>query len=61
MEPNSKFEKPLHKIRSRCTSLKGATELFPGYTEQKQQEVLVFMKEAALDILKHLAELEKKK
>ncbi len=40
---------------------KGATELVPGYTEQKQQEMLVFMKEAALDILKHLAELGKKK
>lgn len=61
MEPDNKFEKPLHKIRSRCGSLKGAAELFPGYTGQKQQEMLVFMKEAAQDILNCLSELEKKK
>ena len=61
MESNNKLEKSLHKIRSRCVSLKGATELFQGYSAQKQREMLVFMKEAAQDILKCLSELEKEK
>lgn len=59
MEQNDKAEKPLHKIRSRCTSLAGATEMFKTYPAEKKPKMILFMKEAAQDIMDCLTRLEK--
>ena len=59
MEPNNKTEKPLHKIRSQCTSLLSAAEMFKAYPAEKKPKMLLFMKEAARDIMDCLSRLEK--
>ena len=59
MESNHKEEKPLHKIRSQCTSLKTIAEMFKTYPAEKKLELLALMKEAAQDIMDCLSRLEK--
>ena len=59
MEENNKTEKPLHKIRSQCTSLKAIAEMFKGCTAEKKLELLPLMKEAAQDIMDCLSRIEK--
>ncbi|MFA6433649.1 MAG: hypothetical protein WCW52_03030 [Elusimicrobiales bacterium] len=59
MEENNKMEKPLHKIRSQCTSLKTIAEMFKTCTLEKKLELLALMKEAGQDIMDCLSRLEK--
>jgi len=59
MEENNKTEKPLHKIRSQCASLKTIAEMFKTCAAEKKPELLALMKEAGQDIMDCLARLEK--
>jgi len=51
--------KTLHDIKSRCSSLKGAAELFKDCSAGEKKEMLALMKDAARDIAASLTELEK--
>lgn len=51
--------KLLHDLRSKCSSLKSAAELYKDCSAQEKKEMLALMNAAAAEILKLLALLEK--
>ncbi|HNW42857.1 MAG TPA: hypothetical protein PKI19_00020 [Elusimicrobiales bacterium] len=50
--------KLLHDLRSKCSSLKSAAELYKDCSAPEKKEMLALMKAAAAEITKTLAELE---
>ncbi len=51
--------KLLHDLRSKCSSLKSAAELYKDCSAPEKKEMLALMYAAAAEIVKTLAQLEK--
>ena len=51
--------KLLHDLRSKCSSLKSAAELYKDCSAAEKKEMLALMNAAASDIVKVLGELTK--
>ncbi len=51
--------KLLHDLRSKCSSLKSAAELYKDCSAAERKEMLALMNSAAAEIIKLLAQLEK--
>ena len=51
--------KLLHDLRSKCSSLKSAAELYKDCSAAEKKEMLALMNAAAAEIVKILAELTK--
>ena len=51
--------KLLHDLRSKCSSLKSAAELYKDCSAPEKKEMLALMNAAAADIVKILAQVEK--
>jgi len=50
--------KLLHDLRSKCSSLKSAAELYKDCSAAEKKEMLALMKAAAAEIAKALAQLD---
>ena len=51
------LSKLLHNIKGKCSSIKGAAELFRDCSAEEKREMLALMSEAARDISAALTEL----
>ena len=51
--------KLLHDLRSKCSSLKSAAELYKDCSAAEKKEMLALMNAAAAEIVKLLGQLEK--
>jgi len=58
MTSNTDSSKLLHDLRSKCSSLKSAAELYKDCSAAEKKEMLALMKAAAAEIAKALAQLD---
>jgi len=58
MTSNTDSSKLLHDLRSKCSSLKSAAELYKDCSAAEKKEMLALMKAAAAEITKALAQLD---
>ena len=59
MTDSTDNSKLLHDLRSKCSSLKSAAELYKDCSAAEKKEMLALMNNAAAEITKLLASLEK--
>ena len=58
MTGNTDTSKLLHDLRSKCSSLKSAAELYKDCSAAEKKEMLALMKAAAAEITKTLSTLD---
>jgi prephenate dehydratase len=58
MTNSTESSKLLHDLRSKCSSLKSAAELYKDCSAAEKKEMLALMNAAAAEIVKLLSQLE---